>query len=75
MLCEQVYPKELERIETFGGFEDVIATFPLYRGKKKKRKGGDEDEQQKVVGEFKVCNRNASGYQMMGIIDRVERNI
>jgi hypothetical protein len=48
-----VYPKELERVDTFGGFEDVIASFRLYRGKKKKRKGGDEDEQQKVVGQFK----------------------
>jgi len=48
-----VYQKELERIEAFGGFQDVISSFQLCRGKKKKRRSDDDDERQKVVGEFK----------------------
>ncbi|EDO43088.1 predicted protein, partial [Nematostella vectensis] len=43
---------ELEKIEEFGGLEDMIASFSLYRGKAKKR-DDDDEETQKVVGEFK----------------------
>lgn len=45
----QVFNKELEKIESFGGFSDFCQTFKLYRGKTR-----DEGEDPSVVGEFKV---------------------
>ena len=48
----KVYQTELEKVQEFNGFEDLISTFPIYRGRAKSR----EEEADTIVGEFKVNN-------------------
>lgn len=51
----KIYHKELEKVPEFRGFNDFIATFPLYRGKTKSKDDEDDDG---TVGEFKVMDIN-----------------
>lgn len=51
----KIYHKELEKVPEFRGFNDFIATFPLYRGKSKSKDDEDDDS---CVGEFKVIDIN-----------------
>ena len=51
----KIYHKELEKVPEFRGFNDFIATFPLYRGKTKSKDDEDDDGN---VGEFKVMDIN-----------------
>lgn len=50
----KIYHKELEKVPEFRGFNDFIATFPLYRGKTKSKDDEDDDG---TVGEFKGAFR------------------
>ncbi|XP_057307144.1 myoferlin-like [Hydractinia symbiolongicarpus] len=43
----QIYRKELEEVQDFGGFGDFVKSYPLERGKE------DDEEDDNVVGEFK----------------------
>lgn len=43
-----MYDKELENVEVYGKFQDLVKTFELHRGKVK------PGEEATVVGEFKV---------------------
>lgn len=46
-----MYDKELENVEVYGKFQDLVKTFELHRGKVK------PGEEATVVGEFKVRDR------------------
>lgn len=46
----QIYDKELEKVDIYEGFQDLVKTFELHRGKVKPK------EDATVVGEFKVTN-------------------
>ena len=50
MLFFQIYDKELEKVDIYEGFQDLVKTFELHRGKVKPK------EDATVVGEFKVTN-------------------
>lgn len=51
----KIYHRELEKVPEFRGFNDFIATFPLYRGKTKSSKDDEDDDG--TVGEFKGAFR------------------
>lgn len=51
----QLYSTELELVPAFGGFQETIHTFELYRGKKGE---DDDDDLHRVVGKFKVRQIN-----------------
>ena len=48
----QIYSKELEKVEEFGGFTDFLDTFVLTKGKRSTDDG--EDEARRFRGKFKV---------------------
>ena len=50
MFSFQIYDKELEKVDIYEGFQDLVKTFDLHRGKVKPK------EDAIVVGEFKVTN-------------------
>lgn len=50
----QIYKTELEEASAFDGFNDVVHSFTLLRGKSN---GNDDDDESRIYGKFKV-----SGY-------------
>lgn len=51
----QVYEQELEKVDVFEKFQDMVKTFELHRGKAK------PGEDATVVGEFKVLKSKLKG--------------
>jgi hypothetical protein len=47
----QIYTTELEEQPEFNGFNDLLQTFNIYRGK---RTGNDLHDRENVVGKLKV---------------------
>ena len=50
-IYEQIFETELEMDESFGGFNDVLHSFVLLRGKSN---GDDDDDPNRIFGKFKV---------------------
>lgn len=50
-----MYEKELEKVDVFEKFQDMVKTFELHRGKAK------PGEDATVVGEFKVLKSKLKG--------------
>lgn len=51
----QVYEQELEKVDVFEKFQDMVKTFELHRGKAK------PGEDATIVGEFKVLKSKLKG--------------
>jgi len=52
LLSIQIYDTELESVSDFSGFNDLLYSFDLYRGKREDH-ADDVTDQKRIVGTFK----------------------
>jgi hypothetical protein len=64
-LLTQIYPNELEAQPEFNGFNDMLQTFDIYRGK---GTGDDFLDKANIVGKLKVRIRNVSSGSLEALV-------
>ena len=65
----QVYEQELEKVDVFEKFQDMVKTFELHRGKAK------PGEDATIVGEFKVLKSKLKGGGGLNLIESLRGQV